>query len=104
VPTEAEWDTADTAALGSGNGTSGGNSDGWDNNVETFESALKLPSAGSRYSIDGLLTNQGTYGHYWSSTVSAANARRLYFRSGSASTYNDKYSRAYGYSVRCLKD
>ena len=42
----AEWDIADAAALGSGNGTNGTSTTGWDNNVETFDSDLKLSSAG----------------------------------------------------------
>jgi uncharacterized protein (TIGR02145 family) len=102
VPTEAEWNTADTAALGSGNGTGGGTSDGWDNNTETFESALKLPSAGYRNRIIGLLYSQGTFGYYWSSTVSGTNARSLRFYSTAANTHY--YIRVNGFTVRCLKD
>ena len=102
VPASAEWDTAAAAAFGSGNGTNGTSTTGWDNNVETFESALKLPSSGSRHRVTGLLSNQGTFGYYWSSTVSGTNARRLYFNSTAASTtYN---SRAFGFTVRCLKN
>ena len=102
VPASAEWDTADAAALGSGNGTNGTSTTGWDNNVETFESALKLPSSGIRGRADGLLYSQGTDGSYWSSTVSGTNARYLYFNSTAAvTTY---INRAFGLAVRCLKD
>ena len=70
VPTNAEWDTADAAALGSGNGTNGTSTTGWDNNAtETFDSALKLPTSGIRDRTNGLLSGQGTHGYYWSSTV-----------------------------------
>ena len=101
VPTNTEWDTVDAAALGSGNGTNGGNTTGWDNNVETYESALKLPSAGYRSRTNGLLNNQGTYGYYWSSTVSGTNARLYFYSTAAYATY---FNRAYGFSVRCLKN
>ena len=89
VPTDAQWNTAD--AFGA-----------WNNNTDTYNSALKLPSAGYRNRIDGLLDTQGTNGFYWSSTVSGTNARLLDFHSTAASTLN--YTRAYGFSVRCLRD
>ena len=100
VPTDAQWATAD--AFNGGAATNGGATVGWDNNTETYESALKLPSAGYRNRIDGLLIFQDTYGFYWSSTVSGTNARLLRFYSTAASTGND--SRAYGFPVRCLKN
>ena len=89
VPAEADWVTAKTFGA-------------WNNNTDTYNSALKLPSAGFRNRINGLLSSQGTYGHYWSSTVSGANARNLDFLSTSANTYSN--GRAFGFSVRCLKD
>lgn len=86
VPTDAEWNTADN----------------WNNSTDTYNSALKLPSAGYRDRGNGLLSLQGTTGYYWSSTVSGTNARHLNFNSTAASTYTN--SRAHGFSVRCLKD
>ena len=100
VPTDAQWATAD--AFNGGAATNGGTTVGWDNNTETYESALKLPSAGYRDRFNGLLYNQGANGHYWSSTVSGAAARSLYFSSTVATTSND--TRAHGFSVRCLKN
>ncbi len=100
VPTEAEWNTAD--AFNGGAATNGGATVGWDNNTETYNSALKLPSAGRRSRIDGLLYTQGTYGLYWSSTVSGTNARYLHFTSAAA--YASNHVRASGFTVRCLKD
>ena len=82
----AEWDIADAAAFGSGNGTNGTSTTGWDNATETFDSALKLSSAGYRIRTNGLLNDQGTLGLYWSSTVSGTNARYLYFNSTAANT------------------
>ena len=67
-------------------------------------SPLKLPMAGSRKSIDGSLNYVGTYGYYWSSTVSSINShsRNLYFLSSNASMF-ESY-RTFGSSVRCIKD
>ena len=89
VPTNTEWDTADS--LGA-----------WSNNTDTYNSALKLPSAGYRDRVNGLLYVQGTSGYYWSSTVSGTYARTLGFSSTAALTYNSH--RANGFTVRCLKD
>ena len=100
VPTEAQWATAD--AFNGGAATNGGTTVGWDNNTETYNSALKLPSAGYRPSFNNSLYSQGSAGRYWSSTVSGTNARYLEFLSVAASTRDDE--RAYGLTVRCLKD
>ena len=88
VPTDAQWATADTFGA-------------WNNNTDTYNSALKLPSAGVRFRINGLLIYQGAHGYYWSSTVSGAYARRLYF---STAVSSNNTNRAYGFTVRCLKD
>ena len=90
VPTNNEWNTADTFGA-------------WNNNTDTFNSSLKLPSAGHRSRINGVLILQGTVGYYWSSTVGGTNARYLYFNSTAANAGNF-YHRAFGFSVRCLKD
>ncbi|MDO5976708.1 FISUMP domain-containing protein [Flavivirga jejuensis] len=89
LPTEAEWGNERTS---------------WDSNnsAGAFASPLKLPVAGYRRSSSGSLYNVGSYGLYWSSTVSGTNASTLYFLSSDA--YMNSYGRAYGFSVRCLKD
>ncbi len=89
VPTNTEWNTADTFGA-------------WGNNTDTFNSALKLPSSGYRYRTNGTLYSQGANGTYWASTVSGSDARGLYFSSSVANTRN--YTRANGFTVRCLKD
>jgi uncharacterized protein (TIGR02145 family) len=48
------------------------------------------------------LNNAGPYGYYWSSTVNGTNASYLYFASGN--TLMGFNYRAYGFSVRCIKD
>ena len=65
-------------------------------------SPLKLPMAGYRSYTDGSLVIVGTFGYYWSSTVSGANSRFLLFYNSDA--YMVDNGRAYGTSVRCLKD
>jgi uncharacterized protein (TIGR02145 family) len=89
LPTEAEID----AERGS-----------WSTNnaAGAFASPLKLPITGRRSFISGSLLNVGSSGYYWSSTVYSSSARVLDFSSGNA--YIGTSSRAYGYSVRCLKD
>ena len=89
LPTEAEWEAERTS---------------WSSNNEAgaFASPLKLPVAGSRVYSNGTLYNVGSDGSYWSSTVSGTYASSLLFYSSNALMYS--YSRAGGFSVRCLKD
>ena len=66
-------------------------------------SLLRLPSGGFRdYSSAGL-SSLGSSGYYWSSTVGGVNAYDPYFGSSAVGPAYDNY-RAYGFSVRCLKD
>jgi uncharacterized protein (TIGR02145 family) len=67
-----------------------------------FASPLKLPMAGLRSRSSGSLVNVGTDGRYWSSTVSGTNSHYLYFVSNFANIGGQ--DRAYGHSIRCLKD
>ncbi len=62
---------------------------------------LKLPSAGYRKG-SGAMNNQGYTGSVWSASPDGSYAHRLYFYSGYAGTSN--LGRAYGFSVRCLKE
>uniref|UniRef100_UPI0040486274 hypothetical protein n=1 Tax=Algoriphagus sp. TaxID=1872435 RepID=UPI0040486274 len=89
IPTEAEWN-AESLSWSTKNSTG------------AFASPLKLPTAGYRDYSDGSLGKVGTDGVYWSSTVSSANARSLNFFSSVAFMNTD--ARAFGFSVRCLKD
>jgi uncharacterized protein (TIGR02145 family) len=58
--------------------------------------------SGYRNYSNGSLNNVGTFGYYWSSTVSGTDSSLLYFNSSNANLYTA--DRAYGFSVRCLKD
>lgn len=60
---------------------------------------LRLPAAGYR-SVDGSSRDQGTYGHYWSSSVSGTYGRLVYFGSGVVKAYTDH--QVFGFSLRCL--
>jgi hypothetical protein len=61
-----------------------------------------LPMTGQRDSSSGGLPNVGTRGDYWSSTVSSASSRRLYFYSSNA--LMGTIARAAGRAVRCIQD
>ncbi len=90
LPTQPEW-----AALVSAAGITNG--------PTAYASALKLPYAGYRgYSNAGLI-GQGSGGYYWSSTPNGIYAYNLYFNSTAVGPANNNI-RAYGFSVRCLKD
>ena len=64
-------------------------------------SVLKLPMPGRHSFSSGSLINVGSFGYYWSSTVSGSSARYLYFYSSIA--YMNSLSWAYGLSVRLIK-
>jgi len=70
--------------------------------VGAFASPLKWTLAGIRSNNDGSLNGAGSNGYYWSSTVSGINSPDLDFDSSGAVMTNN--GRAYGFSVRCLKD
>jgi uncharacterized protein (TIGR02145 family) len=70
--------------------------------VGAFASPLKLPMAGYRSFSNGSLILVGTYGYYWSSTVSNSYSQYLFFRSTDADVVD--YVRAFGGSVRCIKN
>jgi uncharacterized protein (TIGR02145 family) len=92
VPTEAEWE-AELVDFSSNNNNATG----------AYDSNLKLPVAGYRsYTSGGMLYSVGSGGRYWSSTVSGARARILSLYSSYASMSGS--DRAFGFSVRCIKD
>jgi uncharacterized protein (TIGR02145 family) len=72
------------------------------NSAGAFASPLKWTLAGYRDYSNGTLISVGSVGTYWSSTVSGTASRYLGFDSSSASMNGS--DRAYGLTVRCLKD
>ena len=93
LPTEAEWNTELSS---------------WSSKdaAGAFASSLKLPMSGRRGSEEISYALSG----YWSSTVSGTNSIRLAFAKSaslSGSTQNpwvQAATRAWGFSVRCIKD
>ena len=90
IPTSAEWNTERTSW------TDGNNYNG------AFASPLKLTAGGNRRYSDASLLNVGSFGYYWSFSVSGTYASLLNFNSSNA--YMGNSHRAEGFSVRCLKD
>ncbi len=73
-------------------------------NAETaFTSPLKLVVAGARSRETGSIINEDSYGFYWSSTVDGTDSLNLYITGGNVYVENSSH-RAYGLSVRCIKD
>src|SRR6056297_2240069 len=87
VPSETEWSSV---------------SSNWSDRSDAFNSVLKLPSAGYRYYSDGSIYFAGSNGYYWSSSVGGTGAGSLYFYSSDVNFSSGL--RAYGSSVRCLRD
>ncbi|WP_330444501.1 hypothetical protein [Flavobacterium sp. C4GT6] len=72
------------------------------NRVIAANSVLKFTVPGLRSNSNGMLSGVGSYGDYWSSSVGGTEASFLGFNSGGTYTLSD--FRAYGFSVRCIKD
>ncbi len=73
------------------------------NSVGAFASPLKWTLAGLRAWNNGTILGVGSLGSYWSSAVSGTGSLNLYFNSSGADVAAADY-RAYGLTVRCLKD
>lgn len=73
-------------------------------NAVNFPAILKMPYAGYRILSDGSLAGQGTYGYSWSSSPVVTFGYTLAFFSSTAVYPASYYVRAFGYSVRCLKN
>ena len=72
------------------------------NSIGAFASPLKLPVTGYRKNSDGLLYDVNLRGFYWSNTISGTRSRELYFNNVFSNVDIDY--RAYGFSIRCIKD
>ena len=72
------------------------------NSASAASSILKFTVPGIRNLGDGSLTNVGSRGYYWSSSVSGTSASRRYFGAGGTDALINY--RATGLTVRCLKD
>lgn len=92
IPTQTEWLNTDANGV-------------WLTYTDTYNSVLKLHAAGNLSDSDGSLNNRGTYGFYWSSTQQSLGGQGLdfYFDSGSSSA-GGSLSKAFGFSLRCIRD
>jgi len=74
------------------------------NSAGAFSNPLKWTIGGFRKYSDGIVssTGFGEVGEYWSSTISGTKSEHLDFSSTWGTTNNS--NRAYGFSVRCIKD
>ena len=72
------------------------------NNAGAFSSPLKLPSPGGRTAQFGNIDGAGLIGDYWSSSANSNRSFVMVITNNIADLYFDP--RAYGYSVRCIKD
>jgi hypothetical protein len=76
---------------------------GSNNSAGAFASPLKLVVAGKRSSSSGTLGYTGSTGYYWAGTPYLTDySDGLIIPSGGAFVFSTY--RAYGFSVRCLKD
>lgn len=97
VPTQAEWWSAISTLNGALTNTAT-----WQNDT-TLASTLKLPLAGSRHPSSAAYDTQGTYGTYWASSPTGPNGYNVLLSATQVSPACN-VGRAYGLSVRCLKN
>jgi len=91
LPTSTEWTNVDGAPQN------------WATYADPYNSALKLHNPGYLAYNTSVLYSRGSQGNYWSSTSASATTAYdfQFYNAGSALVTNDK---AYGFSVRCLRD
>ena len=89
IPTAVEWQTELNSWVSK-------------NNNGAYASPLKLTMGGYRDYSTGGVSAAGSRGRYRSSTISGTSAEHLGFDSSSASM--NAFGRAYGQSVRCIKN
>jgi len=72
-----------------------------DQPTQQFTNFLNIPYSGYRSFSDGIIASYGFYGSVWSSSANGFTSKHLYFDM----TIDVKDStRAYGHSIRCIKD
>ena len=90
IPLYSEWFNVDNAG-------------GWIDWNGPWNTPLKLHAAGTLLNSNGSLISRGSYGFYWSSTESGADAGNfLFFYSGRC--FTDINYKSYGFPVRCIRE
>ncbi|MDF2552829.1 MAG: hypothetical protein K0R77_2104 [Chryseobacterium sp.] len=72
------------------------------NAAGAFNSPLKLTTAGYRVYNNGVLNEVGSVGVYWTSTTNGTSSAYTYFNTSNSVSSNTV--RAYGFSIRCIKN
>ena len=93
IPTIVEWQT-ESATWSSSNANG------------AYNSTLRLTLGGERYNSSGMLLGVGERANYWSSNSifgSPRLSKKLYFENSFVNADASEY-RAFGASVRCIKD
>jgi hypothetical protein len=99
---KAELFDENSSEIQNGESQKTGNSD--DGRVNAYNTFLKLPSAGKRlYDSNAPYDHQGDWGILWAATAEGAYASYILFSEG-VTGFNNDGPRAYGTSVRCLRD
>ena len=70
------------------------------NNIDAFNSFLKMPSSGYRNRYTGNIKNSGTRGYAWTSSATATKAYYVAF--SSSVVYQEEGGRGSGLAVRCI--
>ncbi len=108
VPKDSEWHVLEKGLKDEGQSCDA-NRSGADCDV----AGMKLKKGGSSgfegilagyRSTSGTFDNQGIYAYFWSSTESGANAWNRFLNSSYTTVYRYAFDKAFGFSVRCLKD
>ena len=104
VPSQSQWGSIfRDGAISDAPGSAIVNEWKWTGNGYTVGANLYLPAAGLRNVLGAGLSNVGTIGYYWSSTVNGTNAYGLDFTSINVNLAYNHY-RGYGFSVRCVSE
>ena len=90
LPTETEWNNEKQSWVSQ-------------DAAGAFTSPLRLVMAGARHFQDGIIQLVGSHGFYWSATVGGSTGS-CYLLFSNGSVINHIEVRAFGLSVRCLKD
>ena len=72
------------------------------NNIDAFNSFLKLPSSGYRATSDGFTYSEDFFGYLWSVSTSSTSPSYVYFGATTAGS-SETGVRANGFAVRCIK-
>ena len=74
-----------------------------ENKLNFLKNVLGLSYAGCRIRYDSTMYTQGSYGYYWSSSLSDTDGYCLRFNSTNINP-SDSFNRNAGFSIRCIKN